>query len=502
MHGKMLKMSCISKCFPGVQALLKVSFDLDHGEVHALVGENGAGKSTLMKVLGGVYACDEGEIAINEQTAEILSPADALELGVSIIYQEFNLAGTLSAAENIYLGKEIRKGGQHSPRLDRKAMHAGAQEVMKRLGMSELDVTRPVQELSVAHRQLVEIGKALLNKSRILVMDEPTAVLTERETSALFEVIETLKSQGISIVYVSHRLEEVQQICDRVTVLRDGQFIITLDNRRRDLHKDEIVRYMVGRDFNDYYPKGPAVMQDNLVLEVKNLSKTGMYQDICFSLHQGEILGFSGLIGAGRTELAKSIFGDYSADSGEIWLDGLRLMAGDIRYSIRHGITLVPEDRAREGLVLNMSVADNICLPNTEKVSRNGIFIKKLKEALVNQYVQDVCIRPALPKRKAADFSGGNQQKTVIAKWLATKPRVILLDEPTRGVDVGAKAEIYSLMRELTAQGVSIIFISSEMPELLGMCDRLLVMCEGKITGEFNKGDFDQHKIMKAAAGI
>jgi len=494
-------MSGISKSFSSVKALTNVSFDLIKGEVHALVGENGAGKSTLMKVLGGVYQFDEGKILLDGKPIVIISPADALALGINIIYQEFNLAATLSAAENIYLGKELKKGGKLA-RLDREAMFAGAHEVMGRLGMDDLDVRQSVGELSVARRQLVEIGKALLNDSRILVMDEPTAVLTERETQALFNVIETLKSQGISIIYISHRLEEVQKIADRITVLRDGRFIITIDNGARSVEKDEIVSHMVGRSLNDYYPASNLTAGEEIVLRVENLSKRGMFNNISFSLLKGEILGLSGLVGAGRTELAKTIFGEYRADSGKIYHKGEELTRLSISDTIRNGIMLIPEDRAQEGLMLGMSLADNICLPNTKQVSKNGVFISKQKMSLVDRLIRDVSIRPELPLRKAVDFSGGNQQKAVIAKWLAANPSVLLLDEPTRGVDVGAKTEIYTLMRKLTEQGVSILFISSEMLELLGMCDRLLVMHEGRITREFFKGEMDQQAVMRAAAGI
>jgi len=474
---------------------------LTKGEVHAIVGENGAGKSTLMKLLGGVHDLDKGVIILKDKKVEITSPADSIALGVSIIYQEFNLAAMLSAAENIYLGKELHKG-KKAVRLDRQAMFAGAREVMSRLGMDDIDVKQNVAKLSVARRQLVEIGKALLNDSIILVMDEPTAVLTERETKALFNVIMTLKSQQISIIYISHRLEEVQQIADRITVLRDGKFITTLDNISRTVEKNEIVKHMVGRDLGDYYPDSNCVVGTEVVFRTENYTKKGMFNNINISIRKGEILGLSGLVGAGRTELAKTIFGEYHADSGSIWLNERELTNCTISDSISNGIMLVPEDRAHEGLILGMNVADNISLPNTKMVSRFGVFIKKLKLSLANRLIKDVSIRPELPLRKVSDFSGGNQQKTVIAKWLASNPSLLLLDEPTRGVDVGAKVEIYTLMRKLTEKGVSILFISSEMLELLGMCDRLLVMHDGRITGEFMKGKMDQHEIMRAAAGL
>jgi ribose transport system ATP-binding protein len=489
----------ISKSFPGVRALSGVTVSLNKGEVLALVGENGAGKSTLMKILGGVYQADEGEIFIDGRKAEIRTPLDSQKSGISMIFQEVNLVPTLSIAENMFLGKELA-GGVFG-RLDRNAMRKQSAEVLARLGCGNLNTAALVKDLTQAKQQMVEIAKSLMNRSRIIVMDEPTSSLTGSEAEALFGIIDTLKGQGIAVIYISHKLEEIERICDRIIILRDGKFVAELDNSKRDVEKAAIVRHMVGRDLTDFYPAGNAVIGEE-VLRVANLGLKGKFSGISFSLRRGEILGLSGLIGAGRTELAKTIFGEFKKDEGEIYLSGKPLRIENVRDAIREGITLIPEDRKREGLVLCLSLADNICLPNAGQISSAGIVSRGRKTGLVRRFINDLQIRPALPGRAVVDFSGGNQQKTVIAKWLAKDPLVLLLDEPTRGVDVGAKSEIYSLMRRLTEKGVGIVFISSEMPELIGICDRILVVSEGRINGEFRKGEMDQHAIMAAAAGI
>jgi ribose transport system ATP-binding protein len=496
---ELLVMKNISKTFPGVKALSSVTISLNDGEVLALVGENGAGKSTLMKILGGVYQANEGEIFINGEKAAIQTPLDSRKFGISMIFQEVNLVPALSIAENMFLGKELAGGILW--RLDRKAMRKKSGEVLARLGCGNLDTASLVKDLTMAKQQMVEIAKSLMNQSRIIVMDEPTSSLTGTEADALFNIINTLKDQGISIIYISHKLEEIERICDRIIVLRDGKFIAELDNSKRNVEKALIVKHMVGRDLTDFYPAGNAVIGEE-ILKVDNLSLKGKFNKVSFSLRQGEILGFSGLIGAGRTELAKTIFGEFKKDEGEIYLFGKPLKIENVRDAIKEGITLIPEDRKREGLILCLNLADNVCLPNAGLVSSAGIISQGKKNGLVRRLINDLDIRPALPNRMIIDFSGGNQQKAVIAKWLAKNPRVLVLDEPTRGVDVGAKSEIYSLMRRLTEKGVGIIFISSEMPELIGICDRILVMSEGRINGEFKKSEMDQHAIMAASAGI
>lgn len=504
MKETVLEMLGICKSFPGVQALDHVDFSVRKGEIHAIVGENGAGKSTLIKVLGGVYAADSGEIKLNGENVHIANPTDSIKKGISIIYQEFNLVPTLSIAENIFLGKEITRGKGCLAALNRPAIFERAQKVMERLhmGSDSIDVTMPLEQLSIAKQQLVEIAKALENNASILVMDEPTAVLTEKETLALFDCIHELTAQGISVIFVSHRLEEVQEISERITILRDGHFIVTLDNTQHQVTKDEIVRYMVGRELVDYYPAAVIKPEEEAILSVRNLSKNGLFHDVSFDLHKGEILGFSGLIGAGRTEMAMTLFGAFQKDSGTIEIEGSPYNGRNIEQAVRAGITLVPEDRKGSGLNLIMSLADNIALPNPKRVSRHGVVSRTKKLKLAEDYIEGLSIRPNLPERAVRDLSGGNQQKVVIAKWLATKPKILILDEPTRGVDVGAKAEIYQLMRNLTAQGIGIIFISSDMPELLGMCDRILVMHNGEISGEFSRENMSQQALMRAAAGL
>ena len=499
MQRTVLKMSHISKSFPGVRVLDDVTFELREGEIHALCGENGAGKSTLMKILGGVYTKDSGELEIFGEKKEFRSPSEAIEAGVGIIYQEFNLVPTLSIAENIFLGKEKYTGPGV---LTRREMEKESAKVLESLGMSGIDTRKQISELSVAQQQMVEISKVLFNNSSIVVMDEPTAVLTDRETESLFEVMETLKKQGVSIIYISHRLEEVQRMCDRVTVLRDGSVISVLDNSGRDIEKDQIVRYMVGRTLENYYPAHEPVGSSETALEVRGLSHGKRFRDISFQLKKGEILGLSGLVGAGRTEVAKAIFGAYGLDSGQVFIEGQEVKIGNPRDAIRNGIVYLPEDRKKEGLILGMSIADNMTIPNAEKVSRNGVYDRKRKAAFVDRCFSSVDIHPNLPNNPAGNFSGGNQQKAIIAKWVEAAPKILMLDEPTRGIDVGAKIEIYNLILEMVKSGKSVLMISSEMMELIGLCDRVLVMSDGRLTGEFTRENMTQENIMRAATTI
>ena len=494
-----LEMKNIEKSFPGVKALSGVSFELECGELHSLVGENGAGKSTLMKVLGGAYIPDEGEILLNGRKADIENPSDAIALGISIIYQEFNLVPTLSIAENMFLGKELTQKG--SPALNRKEMEAEASQIIERLGMKGYDCSRKVNELSVAHQQMVEIGKALFNKAKILVMDEPTAVLSQKESDALFSLIAELKNDGISIIYISHRLEEVLELSDRITVLRDGEVITSYDNSSGTVVEDDLIKSMVGRSLTDIFPDRPPLETADKIFEVKGLCKKGVFEDISFDVHAGEILGFSGLVGSGRTEVMKALFGAWDYDSGEVKLNGESIEITSTDDAIAKGIALVPEDRKGEGLVLKMSLGDNICLPNLKSISSFGKLLREKRSRLIGDYISKLSIRPGLPNRSIRDFSGGNQQKAVISKWLATNPKVIILDEPTRGVDVGAKVEIYKLIDELSKTGVAIVFISSEQLEVLGMCDRIHVLHNGRMAGEFSRAEATEEKLMKAAAG-
>lgn len=495
-----LRMNNITKSFPGVTALQDVSFNLKKGEIHALCGENGAGKSTLMKILGGSYIPDQGEIEINNKITRITCPQDSLENKIGVIYQEFNLVPHMSIAENLFLGKEIVHKGLR--KLNKTEMFKQAQAIMARLGVENLDCNIEARKLSVAVQQLVEIGKAIFNNIDILVMDEPTATLTNKETNKLFEIIKNLKAKGASIVYISHRLEEVTELSDRITVLRDGQYIGTLDNSDKTVSKDDIVRLMVGRDLKDYYPEREMAPRDENILEVRGLTKKNVFENISFTLKKGQILGFAGLEGAGRTEIMKALFGVLNVGSGEILLNGSKVKIGSPKIAKKMGIGFVPEDRKREGLVLSMDLGENICLPNHDQINFWGYIVKGRKNNLVDRFIKQLSIRPPFPNRLIRNFSGGNQQKAMIAKWLAINPKVIIMDEPTRGVDVGAKTEIYAVINKLAEEGLGIILVSSELNELLGMCDRIIVIHQGRITGEFTSEDYSQEEIMKAAAGL
>ena len=499
MSQPVLQMKGIVKEFGGIQVLRNVSFDLNAGEVHALIGENGAGKSTLIKVLGGVYFPEAGQVLIDGKEQHFTNARDALNASISIIYQEFNLVPSLSIAENIFLGKELRKGRSL---LNRQEMIAKASDLMKKLGFEHVDCSRTVSELSIAQQQMVEIAKALFNDSKILVMDEPTAVLTDKESQRLFQIIRNLKSQGVGIVYISNRLEEVLELSDRITVLRDGEWIKDLDNTARDVQKETLVSLMVGRPLAQYYPERKPFDGKEVVLEVRNLTKQKLYENISFKLYKGEILGITGLVGAGRTEVVKSIFGVIHPDSGEIVINGKTLRHDSPYDAMKSSIAFIPENRKEEGLVLDASVADNMIMANYEKVSRKGIFQNSLRKAFLKENFFRLGIKPDDPEKTVRDFSGGNQQKAIVAKWIATHPKIMILDEPTRGIDIGAKAEIYKLMNSIVSSGCSIIMVSSEMAEIIGMCDRVLVMHEGHLNGEFLRNELTQERLMAASSGL
>jgi len=490
-----LRMNGIVKRYPGVLALDKVDFDLRAGEVHALVGENGAGKSTLMKVLSGAIPMDAGEIYLDGQNMEILSPHHAQQLGISMIYQEFNLSPYLSVAENIFLGREpLRRWVAF---IDWSRMYSDARDILARINVS-LDVRRPVNELSVAEQQMVEIGKALSFNAKILVMDEPSATLTEHELTSLFNLIRSLKQQGIGIIYISHRIEELFEIGDRVTVMRDGKRIDTTNVR--DVDKEQIIRMMVGRKITAEFPKqkferGPEI------LKVDNLNRAGVLKNISFSVHRGEIVGITGLVGAGRTELVRAVFGADPIDSGEVLLDGRKVKVRSPQDAIKLGIGLLTEDRKNQGLVLGMKLRENVTLSGLDLLVKR-IFIDRDKErSETERYVKELQIKTPSIEQFVKNLSGGNQQKVVLAKWLFTKSRMLLFDEPTRGIDVGAKREIYHLMNELVARGVGVLMISSELPEVLGMCDRIIVMHEGRIAAEIPQSEATQEKVMHYATG-
>lgn len=490
-----LQMKGITKTYPGVRALDNVDFEVAKGEVHALVGENGAGKSTLMKILAGAQLMDSGQILIDGRPVHITTPQKAMELGISIIYQEFNLVPYLNAAENIFLGREPR--GAIPGFVNFPVMYSEAQKLIDSLGV-KLNVRTPVNRLSVAQQQMVEVAKATSRNATIIAMDEPSATLTEHELESLFALIRSLKQRGVSIIYISHRLEEIFQIADRVTVLRDGRLVGT--KAVSDTDRDEIIRMMVGRELKEKIPKQPAQIGPP-ALTVKNLTRKGVIEDINFTVHRGEILGIAGLVGAGRTELARAIFGADPIDSGELWLDGTRVEIRSPKDAIRKGIGLVTEDRKALGLILGMVVRENISMANLDALTRFGFVNRREEKRVALKYIEDLMIKTPSCEQQVQNLSGGNQQKVVLAKWLFTESKVLIFDEPTRGIDVGSKVEIYQLMNRLAANGVAIIMISSELPEVLGMSDRILVMHEGRIAGELSREEATQEQIMHLATG-
>ena len=478
-----------------------MDFDIRQGEVHALLGENGAGKSTLMKVLSGVYQKDEGDIFFDGQPVTINSPLAAQKLGISIIHQEFNLCADLSVAQNIFIGREHRKKHLFFSQewlLDDDAQNQAAAKILKILN---LDITPDtmVSSLTVAQQQMVEIAKALSCDSKVLIMDEPTAALTESEIESLFKVTNMLKSQGVGIVYISHRLEELVIIADRATVMRDGCYMGTVDYQ--DTTLDELISMMVGRDIDDVFPPYQTSCAGEVVLSVKNLNRDGVLNDVSFDLHKGEILGFSGLMGAGRTEVARAVFGADPVDSGDITVNGQPLTNHSIEEAIEAGIGYLTEDRKHEGLALGLSVEVNTLLSNyPEYASSTGVINDDKGHQVAERLRQQLCIKTPNLEQLAGNLSGGNQQKIIIAKWLCKNTDILIFDEPTRGIDVGAKYEIYELMYELVKQGKSILMISSELPEVLGLCDRIIVMRQGRITGELSREQASQKSIMKYAA--
>ncbi len=490
-----LQMNSITKTYPGVRALDSVSFDVARGEVHALCGENGAGKSTLMKILAGAQPMDTGEILINGEQVHMTTPQKAMELGVSIIYQEFNLVPYLNAAENIFLGREPKAAVPGF--IDFSKMYSDSQAVIDQLGV-ELNVRTPVNSLSIAQQQMVEIAKATSRNSTIIAMDEPSATLTEHEMHALFDLIRSLKAKGVSIIYISHRLEEIFEIADRVTVLRDGKYVGT--KPISETNREDLIKMMVGRELTDIIPKVPAEIKGP-ALSVKGLTRKGVLEDINFTVHQGEVLGLAGLVGAGRTEVARAIFGADAIDAGEIWLDGKQIKVRSPKDAIRQGIGLVTEDRKALGLILGMVIRENISMANLDALTKLGFVNRGEEKRVALKYIEDLMIKTPSCEQTVQNLSGGNQQKVVLAKWLFTESKVLIFDEPTRGIDVGAKTEIYHLMNRLAANGAAIIMISSELPEILGMSDRILVMHEGRIAGELSREQATQEKIMHLATG-
>lgn len=489
-----LEMKNINISFFDVQVLHDVNFSLKPGEIHALMGENGAGKSTLMKILNGVYKATSGEIYIDGKKTAIHSPNDARDFGISFMHQEILMAGNMTIAENIYMGVEpVSKGF-----VDIKTMNEKAQEMLDSLGL-KLSAQQQVGLLSVAQQQMIEIARALSFHAKIIVMDEPTSSLTNREVEVLFEQIKKLKEQNISVVYISHKMDEIEAICDRITVLRDGRYIGT--ENIKEVSIDKIVSMMVGREIGNMYDS-KSHHGTETILEVKNLSNYYL-NDISFELKKGEILGFAGLVGAGRTELARAIFGIDPVDSGEIWLKGEKISCKNPQEAIRLGIGLVPEDRKKQGLVLMHSVAYNLTLAIVDTFIKGFHVNYKKEQEIIDQYANKLSIKMSSPEQKCINLSGGNQQKVVISKWLATGADVLILDEPTRGIDVGAKSEIYHLISELADKGIAVIVISSELPEVINLSSRVVIMHEGRLLNVLDKEkeDITQEKIMMCIAG-
>ena len=491
----LLKMEHVYKSFPGVNALKDVSFDLRNGEIHALVGENGAGKSTLMKILAGVFPADQGKIFVSGQEVKMTNLLEAQSLGIGIIFQEFNLIPHLSVAENIFFGRLPLKIPMRQ--IDWKKLWEDTEKLLSSLEVNIQPKTR-VKSLSVAYMQMVEIAKALSLNSRILVMDEPTSALSKNEIDILFSRMKYLKNQGVGIIFISHRLDEIKQIADRITVLRDGNRIQTVD--AKDVNEEEIARMMVGRELKAMFPKSETTIGEE-VLRVEHLSRKNTLYDISLVLHAGEILGIYGLVGAGRTELVRAIFGADARDSGTVYVSGKPVDLKDPNDAVRSGIGLVPEDRTQHGLLLAMSVKHNITLTNLSKYYRRGKIDVNLENKNSRHHVVTLGVKTPSLEQKVLNLSGGNQQKIVLAKWLERNPRVLILDEPTRGIDVGAKAEIHFLMGKLVKEGIGIIMISSELPEVMGMSDRILVMNQGRITAEFSRTEATPQKIILAATG-
>lgn len=490
----LLKAEGISKQFPGVQALEKVDFDLRAGEVHVLLGENGAGKSTLMKILAGAYQPDSGKILMNGREVVFHNPRQAQLAGIAIIYQEFNLVPYMNVAQNIFLGRFPKKNGFF---LDHKKMHTDAKKLLKSLYL-ELDTNKFTFDLGTGQQQMVEVAKALSVESRVLIMDEPTASLTETEIEHLFMIIRDLKKRGIGIIYISHRLQEVHEIGDRVTVLRDGRYIGTMDVKT--VKVADLVRMMVGRNIEDMFERTYQACGEE-ALRVEDIKSGKRLRGVSMSLHTGEIVGLAGLVGAGRTELARAIFGVDPIDSGKIFVFGKEVHPSSPAQMVKAGVSLLPEDRKNQGLCLILPASDNVVMASLNKLFPKFFVNSRKEKSTVLEYIKDLRIATPSPKRITQFLSGGTQQKVVLAKWLCTEARIFIFDEPTRGIDVGAKAEIHAFMNELVKNGGAVLMISSELLEVLGMSDRIFVMREGRAIKEFSCKEATQEKIIAYAMG-
>ncbi|MDF2514075.1 MAG: D-xylose transporter ATP-binding protein [Herbinix sp.] len=489
-----LELQHIRKEYPGVIALKDVSLEVKKGEILALIGENGAGKSTLIKTCSGAVIPTSGKIVINGKEFTHMSPQLAAENGIAIIYQEFNNVKGLSAAENLFLGKPIKKGLV----IDKRAMEKEAEKAFAQLNI-KINPKTLVGDLTVGYQQMIEIAKAILQDAKVLIMDEPSAPLTSAEVESMFKVCELLKEKGVSIIYISHRLEEIYRLSDRIVVLRDGEYIKTLITK--DSHVDELIQLMVGRSLKETFPPREDSHSDEVILELQNVSGNGD-KDIDLQIRKGEILGLGGLVGAGRTELVQMIFGAAKKTEGKMIFKGKEIDPKSPREAIDLGIALVPEDRKRHGALLGVSIKNNINMPIYKKISKASVINHKKEMEVAKKYEHELLIKTPTLHQLVKNLSGGNQQKVIIGKWLAANSELIIFDEPTRGIDVGAKAEIYKLMNEVIANGKTILLISSEMEELMGMSDRIIVLAEGRITGELKKDEFDQETIMKMASAV
>lgn len=487
----LLDMKQIIKSFNGVEVLHGIDFSLRAGTVHALMGENGAGKSTLMKVLAGVHKCDDGEIWLKGKKTEIQSPRHAQELGIAMIHQELSPVPEMTVAENIFLGREPRKGLF----VDYKKMYTDTEKLLGEMKV-RVSPRAKIGRLKVADQQLIEISKAISLNADIIVMDEPTSAITDQEVEILFKTIADLKKKGTGIIYISHKMDEIFQIADDITVLRDGTYVNSWE--AKDIDNNTLIKNMVGRELNEIFPKIKVPAKD-VVMEVRHFTKENQFEDISFLVREGEILGIAGLIGAGRTELMNAIFGLEKPDSGEVFFEGRKVEIRRPSDAIRHGIAYVTEDRKNEGLVLEMGVGQNITIASMKTLS-SGMFIKRQEEKkTIDDQIRALRIKVHSPRQLVGKLSGGNQQKVVLAKWMMKNPKLLILDEPTRGIDIGAKSEIYKLMGEFVEKGNSIIMISSEMPEAMGMSDRILVLSNGRLSGELSREEFAQEDIMKMA---
>lgn len=489
-----IEMRGIDKSFGGNAVLKNAGFLLDHGEIHALMGENGAGKSTLMKILTGVYTRDAGTVIVDGQEVHYKNLQEAEKAGIVFIHQELNVMFDLTVEENMFMGKEITKPFGI---CDKKAMREQVKKVLNMLGVT-IDPGKRMNELSIGQQQMIEIAKALMLDAKVIIMDEPTTALTQTETDVLFEVVNKLRKNGVSIVYISHRMEEIFQLCDRITVLRDGTYVGT--EKISDIDMNDIVRMMIGREIGERYPSrnnkiGPVVFK------VENLNCPGVFENVNFEVHAGEVLGVSGLMGAGRTEIMQAIFGNMPNVTGKIYINSVEVKNKNPEMAKKNGIGFITEDRKVQGLLLEDSILKNISIANLKRISKYGVIQKRAEDDLIKRGIEELHIKCFGPNHACINLSGGNQQKVVFAKWIYTDPKVLILDEPTKGVDIGAKKEIYNIINELAAKGVAIIMVSSELPEVLGMSDRVMVVREGSVRGILNREEADQEKSMILATG-